>query len=1518
MFFLVVRKAVLGTSKSFFHTLIKPFIEVDTKGSGYVCFHDFKQLLREMGTLLSNDEYRILAKPFAILSEDFADAVPESSYPSSNLNHLEQFRGKQINGLLSSAMKTNGTFDKFMDKHHFKSSVQRQMEPVYGLLDRIVDDTMIDYSAFLQELSRLLDEYVQKKGGLPLTATSASGKDRQLPWIIKEFELVDLLLTQLEAMNSTNRRKTLITLQYSLENADLKAEGELDGFAVLSCLLNAGFKLQRYSRIQLLKAAEVYGGKLEYHRLIVTLLQTAVNWSQTERGLVYKILRSMGNSIEARRLWLAKMKRELMERVSTQKVRSKARHYSSQQLAGSLRTIASTRKNETTDEELLHLPIPPTIFLHVLRDLHVSLLPDEEAALLDCLDTERLAKLHIKKLTKHSKYHQSHSLSSGEQSEMQQQKIHSLLWKEDDDDDNNFGSGNDDFNSLPMVDYYSFLQFVARHCGSWTDSKPELFQLLQKIVASLLHPLPSIQELFSLLTAFDENGSGYISLRSFLVACHRSRFFANIDDMIIQELGETLVLDGVGEIQYRPFILTLRGIHLKVITDKQDAQKGQAGGMSSIIQQLLENATDPDTMSLVPLRNYFLSALELSALQSLLIPMRDFQRLLREFSIVYQAGDFEALLMEVSVDYRLSAEEIEDQQLDPSESAIDPSVRMIDVNRLMRLLMAARPPWYERNISLAKKLLVSMNKLSKGREAAVEDLLPTATSQHMTTNQLESASTKLLNRFINRINAFALEDLEDHSQQQQQKNRRSPADIHESLQTNDNMASSSYQKGRLIEWPIFEYLAKSMGLLLSRADVQFLCDASDSHPECARINPYLLLDLLHVYEKRGGAGSSNNLDGRDNEDLNEAAIYALNHFQTLLWRAKDIAFANVFEDDPRSNVARKAFQREFGTSLRNDPDFTVTASSRTKSATSSLSSSSAAMKRKKTRATEDQWKMDVTNLFKGFDYLGNGFIDLKDFMLILRLMNLTISTDLLQDIPYINFSHELVNYPRLLEYLLDTSHLTKQQRFALSGPSAAQLRNELEADERGEYDDYLDEFDDLLDDYDGKGNSRRRRSLTKKSTGSNSNTSLGSNGGDLVPRPLQLLINRIRSNISVFIANNHTLEEAWMELLKIFSHFDKLERNLVSSRDFLLCLSVLLTSSLGGSSDRLLPRSSPGTEELLFSKEEWDQILSYFEIEDKSKSNRSNMTHDDDEEDEEVARVITGRLKKKDMQINYLLFCEMVLNIKEIEKKLADINRFTAQKSAMRSRMSSLRPGTSSSSSYHRSREEDGFDEEDRLLREYFADEHLDASRGRLSEKTPLTRKIVAQQRGTGLQHKQSSSTMRSSSASPTRNNSSRRSLAAEDDPIARRFQQSNEKYRRMISSGRDYGHSSASVSSPPKAPAYHMPEYLRSSRTQGATSRDAPKPRQMTTTTTSRPTSAGSLGRSTGIGLGGRESMSVDGTSVSRQELNERKRELLREKQLSGGGSGPGMSSKQLFQSSHSGSGLGTTNKSVRFNWNA
>ena len=110
---------------------------------------------------------------------------------------------------------------------------------------------------------------------------------------------------------------------------------------------------------------------------------------------------------------------------------------------------------------MLHLPIPPTIFLHVLRDLHVSLLPDEEAALLDCLDTERLAKLHIKKLTKHSKYHQSHSLSSGEQSEMQQQKIHSLLWKED-DDENNFGSGNDDFNSLPMVDYYSFLQFVAR------------------------------------------------------------------------------------------------------------------------------------------------------------------------------------------------------------------------------------------------------------------------------------------------------------------------------------------------------------------------------------------------------------------------------------------------------------------------------------------------------------------------------------------------------------------------------------------------------------------------------------------------------------------------------------------------------------------------------------------------------------------------------------------------------------------------------------------------------------------------------------------------------------------------------------------------------------------------------------------------------------------------------------------------------------------------------------------------
>lgn len=86
---------------------------------------------------------------------------------------------------------------------------------------------------------------------------------KQGQWVIKEFALVEQLICQLELMKPAAKRRCLISLQYSLLTGDINSSGEIDGFTLVSGLLNAGFQLQRLNRVQLLKAVEELGGKLE-------------------------------------------------------------------------------------------------------------------------------------------------------------------------------------------------------------------------------------------------------------------------------------------------------------------------------------------------------------------------------------------------------------------------------------------------------------------------------------------------------------------------------------------------------------------------------------------------------------------------------------------------------------------------------------------------------------------------------------------------------------------------------------------------------------------------------------------------------------------------------------------------------------------------------------------------------------------------------------------------------------------------------------------------------------------------------------------------------------------------------------------------------------------------------------------------------------------------------------------------------------------------------------------------------
>ena len=140
----------------------------------------------------------------------------------------------------------------------------------------------------------------------------------------------------------------------------------MDGWSVVKALLGAGFKLQRLDRIRLLRAAEELGGMMKYHELFEVLLKSTAEWPADEQVLVGKILGAMGVTVLERRAWMARIRQQLML-VDSQS--------------------QAQRKNDKDPG------ISPASFLHVLRESGVTLSIEEEASLLDCLDTERQAEM---------------------------------------------------------------------------------------------------------------------------------------------------------------------------------------------------------------------------------------------------------------------------------------------------------------------------------------------------------------------------------------------------------------------------------------------------------------------------------------------------------------------------------------------------------------------------------------------------------------------------------------------------------------------------------------------------------------------------------------------------------------------------------------------------------------------------------------------------------------------------------------------------------------------------------------------------------------------------------------------------------------------------------------------------------------------------------------------------------------------------------------------------------------------
>jgi hypothetical protein len=80
-----------------------------------------------------------------------------------------------------------------------------------------------------------------------------------------------------------------------------------------------------------------------------------------------------------------------------------------------------------------------------------------------------------------------------------------------------------------------------------------------------------------------------------------------------------------------------------------------------------------------------------------------------------------------------------------------------------------------------------------------------------------------------------------------------------------------------------------------------------------------------------------------------------------------------------------------------------------------------------------------------------------------------------------------------------------------------------------------------------------------------------------VETPVSVLVSVVRRSLAQFIVNDHSLEEAWLVLLKAFRRFDPLESGKVGPRDFCLAVNVLLDG-----------------DEVLLNEAQWSNIVEHF------------------------------------------------------------------------------------------------------------------------------------------------------------------------------------------------------------------------------------------------------------------------------------------------------------------------------------
>ena len=163
----------------------------------------YEVLTEDFGTHLSLEEIITLTESFTLRKQQ-SEVLDRRSLHSSDV--VSAFRNSQLGGSLRGAAAVDGTFRNWLDHHDVTPRGER-----IGLSEHL----FVDYPRFVVTFVDNLEQVIEAMGGISIP-------EKPMPWILKEFWLLDFMLSHLEALDSRERRRQLMTLQYALSTADPK------------------------------------------------------------------------------------------------------------------------------------------------------------------------------------------------------------------------------------------------------------------------------------------------------------------------------------------------------------------------------------------------------------------------------------------------------------------------------------------------------------------------------------------------------------------------------------------------------------------------------------------------------------------------------------------------------------------------------------------------------------------------------------------------------------------------------------------------------------------------------------------------------------------------------------------------------------------------------------------------------------------------------------------------------------------------------------------------------------------------------------------------------------------------------------------------------------------------------------------------------------------------------------------------------------------------------------------------